>query len=180
MIKNLPLNVVTEEKNIPSKRTWEDMIEERILLKIKIKLLHIYYFDKDLQTLQKNHLDIKDLSLKDFQLTEGYQLFVPVKDRIVEFPNNYDTKLRSYLIYLSYLYNINFLEIYYKEPNKLYKLIFSIHITEEIKQNLFNLLNNKEAPYFNEMIEDLNNAEYRENLQKESITLKKKLHLSVK
>lgn len=169
------LNIIIENIDLPNTITFDKMIEERKVLKPQIKLMHILSFDKELQLLHQNGFDLESMNLNDFHLTEKYLLIVPLAERIIPLKENSKTKLKSYLIYLSYLYNTNFLEIYYKNPNYLYNLLFGLNLNEEIKQNLFHLLNYKDAPFFSETMEVLNNASYREELHQDTIELSRKL-----
>lgn len=180
MTKIPDLNVITKMQDLPNTTTFYNMIEENTLLKTKLKLLHIYYFDKDLRTLHDNKLDLFTIGLADFHLTPEYQLIVPVENRIEPLENTNKNKLKSYLIYLSYLYNFNFFPIYYDNPKYFYRLLFELHISEDIKQNLFKLLNNHEALYFSDNIEDLNNAEYRTDLREDTLRLRRERIYGVK
>jgi hypothetical protein len=170
-------NVITDANNLENTLPFNLFIEERKKLKPQIKLLHIYHFDKDLKTLEQNNLSLYNIGLGDFRLTEGYQLIVPVRSRIGEFNNIRDIKLKTYIIYLSYLYGINFFPIYFLYPNYFYELILNLKINDEIKQDLFNLLNEKNAKYFSEYIESFNHAEARDNLTQDSLKLRRTLYL---
>jgi len=169
----IPLKVITKPIENIKKTSLKEIIKERKLLKTKLKLIQIYYIDKDLQTLDKYNLTLKDITLDDIYLTEPCLLYVPLKDKIIYKESNNHIKLKSYLIYLSYLYNFNFLDIYYKNPLQLYPIILNLNISKKIKLNLYNLLNNTKGEYFSECIEDLNNIEFRENLYKDELKLTK-------
>jgi len=162
------LQVITTHKT--SVNTWKNMIERKSLLKTKLKLLQIEQFDRDLKTLHENHLNLPSFNLEDFHLNSSHNLFVPLKDKIIPSQEKESTILRSYLIYLSYLYNYNFVENM-KNPNDLYRTIFSLGINEEIKQSLFRLLNKEEDAYFSDYIDDLSNSEFRESLRADRLKL---------
>lgn len=160
---NLPsLNVITKES--PENTTsLERIIKEKRLLKTQIKLIHIALFDKDLKKLNKEGYDIAGLSLKDFQLTQDSNLIVPVYNRII---SNIESNniLESYLIYLSYLYNIDLITLYRTNYHLFYEIILSIELPAAIKMNIFELIKYHTGEYFSDNIESLNNAKYREKI----------------
>ncbi len=158
--------VKNEEKNL------KQVIEEKTLLKTKVKLLHILYFDQDLITLENEGLTILDLNLEDLYLTEGMHLIVPVADKIIPIKEN-DLKLRSYLIYLSYLYNFDFLSLYFTDKALLWDLACKLQISTSIKENLYHLLKGEKRPYFSTYLEELNNAEYRDSLKEDTFLLQR-------
>lgn len=164
------LQVITTKRS--STDTWKNRIERKSLLKTKLKLLQIEQFDRDLRVLHEHNLSLSHIGLEDFNLNKFHNLFVPIMDRIIPLKEKNNIKLKSYLIYLSYLYNYNFLECL-KNPNHLYRTIFSLEIEEELKQSLFRLLNQEEALYFSDYMDALRNLDFRERLIKDRIRLNK-------
>lgn len=179
-MKEPELSVIVESQDMKNTTTFYEMIKERKLLKTKIKLMHINSFDHDLKTLFFRKLDLEAFGFPDFHITEEKCLLVPIKNRIISLTNNQKTLLKSYLIYLSYLYQINFFQILKQNPNYFYHLIFDLHIPEDIKQNLFFLLNGATAPYFSDNLELLNTHLYREQLEEDKKILTRILTKSVK
>lgn len=145
-------------------KSLKEVIEEQTILKTQLKLMHIFYLDQYLIRLNETGYSLSDISLEDIYLTQEHQLYYSHKDKIIKGELSNEIKLKSYLLYLSYLYNIDFLQIYKINSNYLFEIILSLNISENIKQNIYLLLNNIPSPYFSEDIEDLNNHEYRESL----------------
>jgi hypothetical protein len=166
MPKILELKVITRS-NVEGSTTLEEIIKERRLLKTKIKLLHIVSFDKDLKLLNKEGLDIRDLRIADFRLTPTYGLYAPIYNKIGDLRDNSDSKLRSYLIYLSYLYNIDLLTLYQENYPLFYEIIISIELPVDIKMNIFALRKYNDGFYFSDASSELNSAEYREQQSKD-------------
>ena len=137
--------------------------------------MHILCLDEDIITLNKEGLTLSSLDLEDIYLLDKAHLIVPVADKLIPFTEN-NLKLRTYLIYLSYLYNINFLDLYQIDLQYSLKLISSLQISENIKRNLYNLQETNKGKYFSTYIEELNNSEYRDSLRIDQ----KRLQRSVK
>lgn len=174
MIKKLALETITGNCP-PNVISFAEIIAERKILKTRLKLLHIAAFDRDLIKINSDKKDLKSLSLDNFYLTPENSLVVPVS--IVEANQNPKSKtlLRSYLIYLSYLYNIDFLNLFYNHPTIFYKTIFSLNISEDIKQSLFFIIRDREGSYFSKFIDDLNTHTYRESLEEDKKRLMREL-----
>jgi len=171
MLKVPTLEVIT--KGISNNSIGLDsIITEKRLLKTKIKLLQIALFDNDLKNLNSNGFDLASIELKDFRFLDGSNLVVPVYDKIIpaEDQNNI---LESYLIYLSYLYNIDLVTLYKTNYHLFYEIILSIELPPEIKMNLFELIKYNKGEYFSANIEGLNSAEYRENISKDERRLRR-------
>lgn len=163
------LNIISDNTNVEGIDLTR-FIKERRLLKTKIKLIHIYLLDQDLITLAKNNLTINNLKLEDLYLTSDQCLIAPIKDKIIPFKPT-DLKLISYLIYLSYLYNIDFITIFDQDPYNLWTIISKLHLSPNIKKNLFYLITANKGAYFSTFMEELNNPEYRNNLKEDALTL---------
>ena len=155
------LKVITKS-SLENDTSLEEIIKERRLLKTKIKLLHIISFDKNLKSLNSEGLDIRDLRIADFRLTPTYGLYAPIYNKIGDLTCASDSKLRSYLIYLSYLYNIDLLTLYQENFPLFYEIIISIELPVDIKMNIFSLKKYNDGFYFSDVSEELNSAEYRE------------------
>ena len=155
------LKVITKS-NLENDTSLEEIIKERRLLKTKIKLLHIISFDKDLKSLNSGGLDIRDLRIADLRLTPTYGLYAPIYSKISDLTDTSDSKLRSYLIYLSYLYNIDLLTLYQENFPLFYEIIISIELPVDIKMNIFALRKYNDGFYFSDISSELNSAEYRE------------------
>lgn len=168
---NIPsLNVITKE--FPTNATnLERIIAEKRLLKTQIKLIHIALFDKDLKKLNEEGYDIEGLSLKDFKLTSDSNLVVPVYNRIMPSIKS-NNILESYLIYLSYLYNVDLITLYRTNYHLFYEIILSIELPVAIKMNIFELIKYHTGEYFSANIESLNNAEYREKISSDERRLR--------
>lgn len=162
IIRNSPKNTTSLDK----------IIAERRLLKTKVKLLHIALFDNDLRTLNEKGLFVKDLSLADFRLTDTRELVVPIYDKII---TDIESKniLESYLIYLSYLYNIDLLTIFKNDYHLFYEIIISIDLPPQIKMNIFELIKYNTGAYFSDNIELLNSAEIREKITQDERRLRR-------
>lgn len=166
MTKLPPLEVIT--KDVPENTTSLDrIIETQKLLKIKIKLIHISLFDHDLKSLNKANYDLKSLYLYDFRLTKESNLVVPIYSRIIPSPESKNI-LESYLIYLSYLYNLNLVEIYSKNYHLFHNIIINLDLPVEIKINLFELIKYHKGKYFSDHLKRLNTDEYREKIYQDS------------
>ncbi len=174
------LKVISKPKQITNIKSLNEIIRKRKILKIKLKLMQIYDLDQDLKALDENGLSLNEISLDNLYLTDQNILYVPLEEQIIIRQDQYYLKLRSYLIYLSYLYNFNFLAIAEKDPHDLMRIISSLNMDEEIKQNLFHLLNKKPGDYFINYIEKLNHSEFREQLQADSIKLMRRFKPNVK
>lgn len=160
-----PLEVIT--KDIPKNTTgFDKVIKERKLLKTKVKLIHIALFDKDLRNINNEGFDIEGLCLEDFKLTSESNLVVPIYNKIV-LSKEKNSLLDSYLIYLSYLYNIDLVSLYKSDYHMFYKIIINIELPVEIKINLFELIKYHTGEYFSNNVESLNSAEYREKIHQD-------------
>ena len=160
------LKVITKS-NLENDTSLEEIIKERRLLKTKIKLLHIISFDKDLKSLNSGGLDIRDLRIADLRLTPTYGLYAPIYSKISDLTDTSDSKLRSYLIYLSYLYNIDLLTLYQENFPLFYEIIISIELPVDIKMYIFSLRKYNDGFYFSDISSELNSAEYREQQLKD-------------
>jgi len=166
------LQVITDNV-VKNKKCLKEIIEEKKLIKIKLKLIQIYYLDQDLIELDKYNLGINNFNLDNIYLTENLGLYVPLKKGIVYKDENDKTKLNSYLIYLSYLYNFNFFDLFLNKPGVFYQLICELNISERIKDNLLRLTATLPAEYFSKNIEELNNSIFRENLKEDELKLQR-------
>lgn len=144
---------------------FPEIIAERKLIKTQIKLLHIAAFDRDLKRIRSARQGIDEIKLTDFYLSSEQNLVVPIKKRITRRKNNCHTLAASYLVYLSYLYNIDFLKLYRNDPLVFYQTILSLNLSDDLKQSLFILLQNREETYFSTYLDSLNTPEYREQLE---------------
>lgn len=167
--------VITDEKKAEG-ITLKRFIEERRLLKTKVKLLHILLLDDDILSLEKEGYTISSLTLDDLYLTEDAHFIAPIKNRIVTSKEN-NLKLKTYLIYLSYLYNLDFFKIYQEDAKTLWELISKLHISKNIKDNLYLLICNNEGEYFSRYLEELNNPEYRGALRDDKLILQRSVNL---
>lgn len=165
------LKVITKS-NLENDTSLEEIIKERRLLKTKIKLLHIISFDKDLKSLNSGGLDIRDLRIADLRLTPTYGLYAPIYSKISDLTDTSDSKLRSYLIYLSYLYNIDLLTLYQENFPLFYEIIISIELPVDIKMNIFALRKYNDGFYFSDISSELNRAEYREQQLKDELNIR--------
>ncbi|MBE6154419.1 MAG: hypothetical protein E7163_02450 [Firmicutes bacterium] len=168
----LLLQVITD-KEIINKKSLKEVIAERKLIKTKLKLIQIFYLDQDLIELNKYNLGINNFNLDNIFLTENLGLYVPLKNKIVNKDENDKTKLNSYLLYLSYLYNFDFLDLFLNKPGVFYQLICELNISERIKDNILRLTVDLPAEHFSKNIEDLNNAKFRENLIEDELKLQR-------
>lgn len=146
------------------------VIEEKRLLKTKVKLLQIKLLDQDLESLETRHLSLAPFDLEHLFLTPKYHLIC--ESLIIE--ETSDLKLRSYLIYLSYLYSFDFLRLYEEDENELWQVIEGLNISQNIKDSLYSLLMNQESSYFSEFAEELNNPEFREMQRLDKLILHRK------
>ena len=175
----MKLNVITEStKEYPEYITMKRIIEEKRLLKTKIKLLQIECFEKDIMSLQEKGLYLTGLGLDRFHFTNTYNMYVPITIDDLTTENNIDTEIKYYLIYLSYLYNVDFLKLYFENPYYLYDLLLTLHIDKKIKENLFFVLNKIPADRFSKYIDNLNNEEFRNALYEDQVRLKKVLSVN--
>ena len=165
------MHVITNKKEIEG-ITLKKFIEEKRLLKTKVKLLHILLLDEDIKDLSRECLTLTNLNLEDLLLTEEMHLIVPVKDKIILGEID-ELKLRSYLIYLSYLYNIDFLSIYEQDKELLWDLISRLQISDNIKNNFYQLLTTRNGEFFSSYLEELNNPEYRSSLREDKLILQR-------
>lgn len=172
----IPVQTITREKRIEEGITLKRFVEEKRLLKTQIKLLHILYLDEDIISLNREGLTLSTLDLEDIYLTEEMHVIVPVANKIIAMKEN-DLKLRTYLIYFSYLYNVNFLKIYENNPQLLWQLISKLQISERIKKNFYELLETNKGAYFSTYLEELNNAEYRSNLREDKLILQRSVNI---
>lgn len=163
--------VITDKKGLEEINLKRFIAEQR-LLKTKIKLLHILLLDEDIKDLSRERLTLSELNLEDLFLTKEMHLIVPVKDKIISGEID-KIKIRSYLIYLSYLYNIDFLRIYKQDKALLWELISKIQISDNIKNNFYNLLTTKKGEFFSNYLEELNNPEYRSKLREDQLILQR-------
>ena len=168
------MNVITNKKEIEGVNL-KRFIEEKSLLKTKIKLMHILLLDEDIISLNQKQFTLATLNLEDLIFTEEMHLIVPIKDKIIPFQEN-DLKLRSYLIYLSYLYHFDFLSIYENDKELLWKLISSLQISENIKTNIYKLLTINKGEYFSTYLEELNSSEYRSFLEEDKLILQRSVN----
>lgn len=152
--------------------TLKKFIEERRLLKTKFKLMQIGLLDKDIKNLNQEGLTLDHLNLENIWLTEGLQM-VCTAEVILNEDNH--LKLTSYLIYLSYLYEIDLLSL---DQNELGIVLSNMKIPGEIKKNLYALMSNGEGTYFSDCIEAMNNPLYRENNKKDKLILQRSVKLS--
>ena len=150
-------------------------IEEKRLLKTKVKLLHILLLDEDIKGLEKENLTLPDLTLEDIYLTTKMHIIAPIESKIIPITPN-DLKRKTYLIYLSYLYNINLLDIYQNNPSLLWQILSRIDTSPNIKHNLYTLLTQNKGEYFSTYLEELNSPEYRMKQESDILTLKKCQH----
>ena len=127
---------------------------------------------KRLKDLNCERLTLSELNLEDLFLTKEMHLIAPVKDKIISGEID-KLKIRSYLIYLSYLYNIDFLRIYKQDKALLWELISKIQISDNIKNNFYQLLATKKGEFFSNYLEELNNPEYRSKLREDQLILQR-------
>jgi len=85
---------------------------------------------------------ISEIILTDFYLSSEQNLVVPIQERIAKRKNNYRDLASSYLVYLSYLYNIDLFNLYENDPIVFYEIILSLNLSNDIKRSLFILLQN--------------------------------------
>lgn len=142
--------------------TLKEFIEEKRILKTKVKLMHIKLLDEEIKKLHQEGLTLSKLSLEDLILTPEFQLICTLKDKIIPSEPN-DIKLRTYFIYLSYLYNIDLLTLYEQDLTKLGLILSKLKLDREIKKNLYCLMSGSEGLYFSDCLEELNNSNYRED-----------------
>ena len=164
-------NVITGKERIEG-ITLKQFIEEKRLLKTKIKLLHILLLEQDIKELEREYLTLESLQLDDLYLTEGILLIVPVADKIIPFERN-NLRLSTYLVYLSYLYEIDLLTIYEEDPEFLWKILSKLQISGSIKANLYNLMKNNEGECFEKHLEELNSSLYRDSLREDKLLLQR-------
>ena len=169
------LDNLTKEELKKEGMTLKRVIEEKKLIKTKLKLLHILKLDEDIIALNKEGLTLSSLGLEDVYLLEGMHLIAPIADKIIPFKAN-NLTLQTYLIYLSYLYDIDLFAIYKINPAYLWSILSELRISENIKRNIYSLLFASKGKYFSTYIEDLNHSEYRDYLKED----KKMLQRSVK
>ncbi len=164
-------------KTICSNKTKEDIslqtfIDEKHLLKTKVKLLHIMHLDHDLKLLEAHNQTLSSLSLNDLFLTPRTTLISPVKNKIIPLTKN-NLKLSSYLIYLSYLYNFDFTRMYEQDAKYALSLIANLAISYHLKSNVLVLAKCDDTPYFSTYLEELNTSFYRENQRKDRLILQR-------
>ncbi len=164
-------NIITA--NIPNNAiTLKRFIEQKRLLKTKLKLIHIQLLDEDIKQLEQENLTLLSLNLEDLYLTRNMHLIAPIENKIVPATDN-NLKLQTYLIYLSYLYNLNLIKLYQSDPHLLWNLIQSLQISMHIKQSFYTLLKENKGDYFSTYLEELNSPLYRIKQQEDILTLKK-------
>lgn len=154
---------------------FSEIIAERKLIKTQIKLLHIAAFDRDLKKIRSARQGISEIKLTDFYLSSEQNLVVPIQERITKRKNNYRDLASSYLVYLSYLYNIDLFNLYENDPIVFYEIILSLNLSNDIKRSLFILLQNREDTYFTAYLDGLNTPEYREQLEDDKKRLSREL-----
>ena len=159
------LNVVRNKKVLGV--TLKEFIEERRKAKTKLKLMQIELLDKDIKNLNQEGLTLNNLNLENIWLTESLQIvctaeIIPIKENHL--------KLTSYLIYLSYLYEIDLLSL---DQNELGIVLSKLKIPQEIKRDLYALISNKEGAYFSDWIEAMNNPLYRESTKEDKLILQR-------
>ena len=152
------LKVIQAEKPVKMKVSLQQMIDEKRLLKLKWKLWQIYLLDSDLELLDQNQLSLSKLDLKDIYITDKELLYSPTQARIIKKENN-ALKLKSYFLYFSYLYNIDFVSLYHKNQPLFWEIFNLIQIPEEIKNNFTHLLDDKDAKHFGFYLSSLDNAD---------------------
>ena len=151
---------------IPANSTsLREISTKKRLLKTKLKLLNIYYFDNDLHKIHENKQDLSHISIDDFYLTEDSQLIALVKDRIIPSTSISKTIISSYLIYLSYLYNYDFTKLYNDDASLCIKLINSLELPNSLKTTFSNLINN--PIYFSLFLKELNTSNYSSIIEKD-------------
>ena len=160
-----PKNITKEELKKEG-MTLKRVIEEKKLIKTKLKLFHILQLEEDIISLNNEGLTLSKLDLEDVYLLEGMHLIVPAADKIIPLKED-NLKLQTYLIYLSYLYNIDLFAIYKIDSEYLWEILSHLQISENIKRNIYSLLFMNRGEYFSTYIEDLNRSEYREELKKD-------------
>ena len=157
--------------------TLKTFIDEQRILKTQVKLYHIMYLDEDIMTLQKERLTLSNLTLEDIYLLEQYHMIVPVAKNIIPYEEN-DLLLKTYLIYLSYLYMIDLYKIYEENKEVAQKIILNLHISKSIKDSFIKLLNKENAAFFSSYIGKLNTPEYRLNVKEDSLVLKRSVKIN--
>ena len=63
--------------------TLKEFIEEKRILKTKVKLMHIKLLDEEIKKLHQEGLTLSKLSLEDLILTPEFQLICTLKDKII-------------------------------------------------------------------------------------------------
>lgn len=164
-------NVITKTKDVEG-MNLKTCIEKERLIKTKIKLLHILLLDQDLETLEQKKLTVSNLDLEDLYVTEELHFIAPIEEKIIPYEQN-NIKLSTYLIYLSYLYNIDLIKVYDKDPYLLWHLLSNIQISENIKRNFYTLMIDQKGDYFSSFLSELNNHEFRENVRKDKKILQR-------
>ena len=164
-------NVITSKEKLEG-ITLKQFIEEKRLLKTKVKLLHILLLEQDIKELENKSLTLKSLGLNDLYLTRNAHLIVPVEDLIIPYEKN-NLRLSTYLVYLSYLYEIDLLTIYEEDPEFLCKILSKLQISGSIKANLYNLMKNNEGECFEKHLEELNSSLYRDSLREDKLLLQR-------
>ncbi len=169
------IKLETITNHIPdSSINLQKVIEERQIIKTQLKLLHIATFERDLAKLHAQKLSLSSIGIPDFYFTKNRELIVPVESKIVT-ANDGKLTLETYLIYLSYLYNIDFVSLYKNNPTIFYKTIMSLNLSDEIKQNLFSLLQGIDSPNFGYHLDSLSTPEFRECLEMDKKRLAREL-----
>lgn len=153
----------------------DKIIAEKRIIKTRLKLLHIAAFERDLFKLHAKKLSLSSIEIPDFHLTKSHELVVPVESKIIEYNDEEKITLESYLIYLSYLYNVDFMLLYQKNPTIFYKTIMSLSIDENIKQSLFALLRGKASISFYNHLDAISTSEFREALELDKRKLAREL-----
>ena len=172
----IPDLVVIKDDIVTKKVSLEELIKEKKLLKLKLKLMHIFYLEHDLVVLDRSNLTLSDIALKDIYLENKYLVVAPIKNRVIAKQNDYNIKLKCYLIYLSYIYNVNLFSYYENNRSLFNELMSLIKLNKHIKENLEALINNNKANFFYEYLEELNKNESLETIINDRFKLVKRLN----
>jgi len=98
-------------------------------------------------------------------LTPNYNLYLPIKDKIIKPKGNTSIPLDSYFVYLSYLYNVDFRKYYWEDRDTFYQILEAINIPEDIKRNFLLALKLKKVGRFSAYLAYLHRSEFREQLR---------------